>query len=319
MSSTPNPVRVASMFAGIGGICQAFKDAGAQIVWANERDKHACLTYRHNFGGSYLTEQDINAVSLDTVPDFDILTAGFPCQSFSIAGYRKGFADERGNLFFNILDVLKTKRPQAFLLENVKNLVNHDNGNTFNRIQSELESLGYTTQSSILNAMEHGNLPQTRERIFIVGFKDHQRAQAFTFPQTIPLQTTIADLIDFSQKQDNRYYYAPTHPYYDTLDCALTNPTIYQWRRTYVRENKSNACPTLTANMGTGGNNVPIIRDAHGIRKLTPQETLRFQGFPTSFTFPDSVCESQRYKQVGNSVPVPVVHRIATHILEALS
>lgn len=312
-------LRVASMFAGIGGICQAFNHAGAQVMWANEIDKHACITYRLNFGTDYLVEQDIKTIDYATIPDFDILTAGFPCQAFSVAGYRKGFEDERGNLFFNIRDMLKVKSPQAFLLENVKNLVNHDKGRTFDRIQQELQALGYTFKTKVLSAREHGNLPQTRERTFIVGFKDQQQAQAFEFPAPIPLQTTIADLIDFTHQQDPYYYYSTTHPYYPELDHAITKQdTIYQWRRIYVRENQSNACPTLTANMGTGGHNVPIIRDAHGIRKLTPKETLLFQGFSPDFKIPEEMPRTQLYKQVGNSVPVPVVQRIASEMLKVL-
>ena len=307
------------MFAGIGGICHAFNDAGAKVMWANELDKHACITYRLNFGTDYLVEQDIKTVDYASVPDFDILTAGFPCQAFSVAGYRKGFEDERGNLFFNIRDMLKIKRPQAFLLENVKNLVNHDKGRTFAKIQEELQTLGYSFKTKILSARDHGNLPQTRERTFIVGFKDEEQMRSFEFPTPIPLQQTIGDIIDFRQQQDPYYYYSPDHPYYAELDRAITKQdTIYQWRRIYVRENQSHACPTLTANMGTGGHNVPIIRDAHGIRKLTPRETLSFQGFPCDFKIPDNMPRTQLYKQVGNSVPVPVVQRIAQQMVKVL-
>lgn len=311
-------LKVASMFAGMGGICHAFTLAGAQVTWANELDKHACITYRLNFGDSYLVEKDIRTVDYASVPDFDILTAGFPCQAFSVAGDRKGFEDERGNLFFSVVDMLKAKQPQAFLLENVKGLFAHDKGKTYRRIETELQTLGYTVRARILSAHQHGNLPQTRERIFIVGFRNKDDAHSFKFPVRIPLETTISDLID-DKEQDECYYYHPSHPSYDLLNRAIIQPyTIYQLRRNYVRENKSDACPTLTANMGTGGNNVPLIRDAYGIRKLTPQETLRFQGFSSTFTLPADMAKSHLYKQIGNSVAVPVVQRIAHNILSTL-
>lgn len=311
-------LRVASMFAGIGGICHAFNDAGAKVMWANELDKHACITYRLNFGTDYLVEQDIKTVDYASVPDFDILTAGFPCQPFSIAGDRKGFDDERGNLFFSVIHMLKAKNPQVFLLENVKGLLTHDKGRTYQRIGTELQTLGYTIRTQILSAHRHGNLPQTRERVFIVGFRNKDDAHSFNFPGRILLETTISDLINYGE-QDECYYYHPSHPSYDLLNRAITQPyTIYQLRRNYVRENKSQACPTLTANMGTGGNNVPLIRDAHGIRKITPQEALRFQGFSSTFTLPADIAKSHLYKQIGNSVAVPVVQRIAHNILSTL-
>jgi DNA (cytosine-5)-methyltransferase 1 len=162
--------KVVSLFAGIGGICYGFKQAGADIIWANEIDKDACKTYRHNFGDDYLVEGDIKTIDADSIPDIDILNGGFPCQAFSVAGYRKGFEDERGNLFFEIERILEAKRPRAILLENVKNLEGHDNGNTFKVIKSKLEALGYHVHHKVLNTMTHGNVPQTRERIYIVGF-----------------------------------------------------------------------------------------------------------------------------------------------------
>ena len=137
-----NGFKVASLFAGIGGICYGFQQAGAQVVWANEIDKDACKTYRHNFGDKYLVEGDIKEVDPTTIPDIDILNGGFPCQAFSVAGYRKGFDDERGNLFFEITRILEVKKPKAILLENVKNLEGHDHGNTFKVIKEQLELLG---------------------------------------------------------------------------------------------------------------------------------------------------------------------------------
>jgi len=315
---------VGSMFAGIGGICLGFKIAGANIVWANEIDSHACMTYCHNFNGApFLKEEDIYKIDTNAIPRIDILTAGFPCQSFSIAGYRKGFEDKRGILFYEVMRVIKAKKPRAIFLENVKNLKTHDNGNTYETIKKLLTDEGYLVTEKILNTMTYANIPQNRERIYIVGFKKHDNGScpefdAFKFPDSIKLKVRIHDIVNIHQKKDDALYYMPDHPYYNELNTAMTNPnTIYQWRRVYVRENKSNVCPTLTANMGTGGHNVPLIRDDFGIRKLTPEECLAFQGFPASYCFPE-MANSHKYKQAGNSVSVPIVSRIAQNIISAM-
>jgi DNA (cytosine-5)-methyltransferase 1 len=311
--------KVASMFAGIGGICLGFKRAGADIVWANEIDKYACITYRENLGSNYLVEGDIHDISVEDIPDFDILTSGFPCQAFSIAGYQKGFEDERGHLFFETLRILKGKRPRAFLIENVKNLVSHDSGKTFRIIYDALKEAGYYIRYQVLNSMEYGNVPQNRERIYIVGFINKEECNRFYFPDPIPLTKTIDDIVNKANKQDDKYYYDSSSKYYDMLNENMTKEdTIYQLRRVYVRENKSKVCPTLTANMGTGGHNVPLIRDKYGIRKLTPRECLLFQGFPNNYKIPENVSNAQLYKQAGNSVTVPVIERIASNMISIM-
>lgn len=315
---------VGSMFAGIGGICLGFKEAGADVVWANEIDRSACDTYRLNFGGaSYLVEGDIHDITPEADLKFDILAAGFPCQAFSVAGYRKGFEDARGTLFFEVLRIIRDKNPRTVFLENVKNLMTHDGGNTYGVIRSCLEDEGYCVTEAVLNTMDYGNIPQNRERIYVVAFKKRPdgtcpEMDAFGFPEPERLTRGIHDLIDVHERKPDALYYGKDHPYYEKLDSAMTNPdTVYQWRRVYVRENKSNVCPTLTANMGTGGHNVPIIRDDFGIRKLTPEECLRFQGFPEWFAFPE-MASSHKYKQAGNSVSVPVIRRIAENIISAM-
>lgn len=313
-----NGIKVASLFAGIGGICYGFKQAGAEIVWANEWDKDACKTYRHNFGGDYLVEGDIKAVDPNDIPDIDILNGGFPCQAFSVAGYRKGFDDERGNLFFEITRILEVKRPRAILLENVKNLEGHDHGNTFRVIKEQLELLGYHVHHKVMNTMEYGDVPQNRERIYIVGFLSEEAYRKFEYPAAIPLTKNIHDVIDTADKKALGLYYENSK-YYPELKKTMTRKdTVYQWRRVYCRENKSNVCPTLTANMGTGGHNVPLILDDYGIRKLTPEECVGFQGFPDIFSFPDTISNASKYKQAGNSVSVPVIKRIAENMIKAM-
>lgn len=311
---------VAGFFSGTGGIEQGFVQTGAEVVFANEIDKYAAETYKLNYGDVHHKLKDINLLEVDEIPATTIVTGGFPCQAFSIAGYRQGFSDERGrgNLFFRIADILVAKQPEIVFLENVKNLVTHDDGKTFKIILKTLENLGYHVKYQVLNAKEYGNIPQGRERIYIVGFKNKNAYERFVFPEKISLKTKISDLVDFENKVADKYYYsADKNPkMWDLLEESVTEEgVIYQWRRKYVRANKSGVAPTLTANMGTGGHNVPLILTKHGIRKLTPRECFNLMGFPTNFQLPEQ-SDSRLYKQAGNAVVVPVVERIAEQILK---
>ncbi len=308
-------MKVGGLFAGIGGIELGFKKAGFDISWANEIDKNACITYRHNHKHT-LFEKDLNDLQPHEVEKIDILTGGFPCQAFSIAGYQKGFRDDRGNVFFRILDFIDELEPQVVFLENVKNLVGHDKGKTFERILYELEDVRkYTVKHKVLNSCEYGGVPQNRERIYIVAFKDKNVASKFTFPKEKKLTKKVTDLFD--DTADEKFYYTKSRYYKQLKEEMQNKDTVYQWRRVYVRENKSKLCPTLTANMGTGGHNVPLIIDKKDIRKLTPRECARFQGFPDTFKFPEKLANSALYKQVGNSVTVPVIEAIAREIKKA--
>lgn len=309
------------LFAGIGGFRLAFQKLGGLCVFSSEWDKAAQQTYAANFGE--IPEGDITLKSTkDKIPsNFDILCAGFPCQAFSIAGKQKGFSDTRGTLFFDISQILSIHRPKGFILENVKNLTSHDKGNTFKVIENTLtKDLGYEIKYKVLNSMTHANIPQNRERIFIVGMDPDQVSNfsRFEFPGEIPLTKGVRDII-FKEKQAEKYYYKKEHKYYDELSQTMTNrDTLYQWRRVYVRENKNNVCPTLTANMGTGGHNVPLVLDSYGIRKLTPKECLLFQGFPDNYRIPLNLVDSKIYKQAGNSVTVPLIERIAKNMLDIM-
>lgn len=303
------------LFAGIGGIELGFKKVGFDISWANEIDKNAAITYRANHKHK-LFEKDLKDLKTSEVEKIDILTGGFPCQAFSVAGHRKGFEDDRGNLFFEILRFIDDLEPKIIFLENVKNLQGHDKGNTFKRILKELADRGFHVKSKVLNSSEYGNTPQNRERIYIVGFKDEKVFNNFEFPKPKKLTKKIEDLID-DEAEENFYY--TNSRYYKQLKEEMKNKdTIYQWRRVYVRENKSKLCPTLTANMGTGGHNVPLIIDKKDIRKLTPRECARFQGYDDNFILSDKLANSHIYKQIGNSVTVPVIVEIAKKIKEAL-
>jgi len=302
------------MFAGIGGICVGFKKAGAEIVWANEIDRFACATYRHNFGNDYLVEGDIRRVDPKTIPDIDILTAGFPCQSFSVMGRQQGFADPRGTMYFEILRVIDVKRPEIIFLENVKNLVQHDNGRTFLAIYNTLAERGYAVKYAIHGAHTHTNIPQYRDRIFIVAFLDYDKLDRFAFPDEMPLTKKINHVIDRSEVVDKSYYYSQSSRYYENLNCRMTDDTaIYRIDDSGTAMRAWDICPTLKANMGTYHDRVPLIRDTYGIRKLTPNNCLDLQGFPDGYAFPD-IPQNEVYKQLGNTVCVPVVSRIAKRI-----
>ncbi len=316
-------LKVGSLYAGIGGICQGFIKAKTKLVWANEFDKNACITYRSNFKHT-LYEEDIWKLDPHKLEKVDILAGGFPCQPFSVAGYRKGFNDERGNHFYRILEYINAlDKPKAVFLENVKNLKSHDKGKTFRIIEEAMQANGYSFQAEVLNSKDFGNIPQNRERIYVVCFRNEKDGSNlykdnFKFPKPIALTKTIADIIDTKKTDDRFYYKKDKYMYQELFKSMKRKDTVYQWRRLYVRENKSNVCPTLTANMGTGGHNVPLILTDYGIRKLTPRECFSFQGYPDNFVLPENMGNSQLYKQAGNSVTVPVIERIAKNIISAL-
>jgi DNA (cytosine-5)-methyltransferase 1 len=329
------------MFAGVGGMTLGFKQAGYEISWANEFDRNACKTYRVNFSDHRLYEDSVVDLDPKELGYVDVLTSGFPCQAFSIAGHREGFNDSkgRGNLFFETARFIDELRPRAFLLENVKNLKSHDKGRTFEVIKNTIENeLGYSFIHFVLNGFIHGNTPQNRERVYMVGFRDEagmppyadpiplmytkemQASKTFRFqkPEKLVLTTSVRNVVDWRRKP-SKYYFPKDHKYMPLLTKTIkSKDTLYQWRRTLVRENKKGVCPTLTANMGCGGHNVPLLVDNWGYRKLVPRECFRFQGFPEDFILPEDVSDTQLYKQAGNSVVVPIIKRIALAISERL-
>lgn len=311
-------LRTIDLFAGIGGIRIGFEKAGFETVFSNDFEPTCKQTFDMNFSSPKLTLGDIREIKSDDIPDFDYLLGGFPCQAFSVAGYREGFNDRkgRGNLFLEIARIIKHKQPKGFLLENVKNLKGHDHGNTFKVISKTLTDLGYFIKSDVLNSMDYGNVPQNRERIYIVGFKDQEILEKYEFPKKCILDKSVRDILD--NDVDQKYYYMGKPLYSRIKDDVISEETVYQWRRKYVRANKKGVCPTLTANMGMGGHNVPIIKDKKGIRKLTPKECLRLQGFPEDYIFPDSIPDSAKYKQAGNSVSVTVIESIAKQMFKAI-
>jgi DNA (cytosine-5)-methyltransferase 1 len=306
------------LFAGIGGMRIAFEKAGGECLQTCEIDDVALKTYKVNYHpkDTHSYVGDISKLKNKDVPIHDILLAGFPCQPYSIAGLRKGLADDRGKVFNDIIRIIKGKKPKVFLLENVKGITTHDNGNTFKYIVYRLEKIGYHIRSETLNTMEHANIPQNRERVFIIGFLDKEKADKFVFPKKIKLSTKFTNLLE--NRVGVKYYYDKRYDCYSILKKEMINKnSVYQWRRHYVRENKSGVCPTLTANMGSGGHNVPLVIVGKKIRKLTPRECARLQGFPDTFILP-KIGDSNLYHQLGNSVTIPLIHKIAVNIIKVL-
>lgn len=309
---------VCSLFSGIGGIDLGFIQAGFDIVWANEMDAAACRTYRHNFPNTNLIEGNIKRIATSDIPDCDVLTAGFPCQPFSIAGLQKGFKDRDGNLFFEITRIIDAKRPKVVFLENVPNLMEHDDGKTFLVIFNGLAQFGYTVYYRVLASNDYGNLPQIRKRIYIVAIREDISNRLYQYSEPMELTLKSSDIINRSVKQHDIYYYTEGKMYDRLVAHMKDRKAIYRITDTEVRWTKNQMCPTLTANMGTHKDRVHVVWDDYGIRKMTLRECLDFQGFPKEFYFPNTITIDDAYKQIGNTVSVPVIARLATKIKEIL-
>jgi len=320
-------LKAGAMFAGIGGFCAGLKKAGVKTSWAIDIDEFARATYMQNFDETEYLLKDIRTLSAQDLEPVDILDAGFPCQSFSQAGSRKGFEDDRGKLFYDLMRMIrefKDKRPPVILLENSPYLRHGDGGRWFLEIAREIKKAGYwfrETSVAELDPYELTLLPQRRNRLFMVGLSTkHFDAGKFNFPsEKNTTSKNLKDYIDFYGEKDDFYYLAHDNRYYKMIDAKLDDPfCIYQLRKFLVRVKNPNECPTLTANMGLGGHNVPFIYDKKGLRKLTEQECLALQGFDNNFQFPETVPRAKRYVQVGNAVCPPVVELIARKLIEIL-
>jgi DNA (cytosine-5)-methyltransferase 1 len=314
------------LFAGTGAFTHAFQSTReVECVFANDMVEWSKKIYDKNFGDGHgnahahtLCLRDLNTIPVEEIPSHDILTGGFPCQPFSIAGRQEGFEDERSNVFWKILEIISHHQPQVVVLENVKNLVSHDEGNTFRVIRSELEARGYHICYKVLNTSDITGVPQHRERIYIVCFKSQDLFDRFSLEFAPVPKRGVQEMLE--AEVDPKYYCKTSSAIYPMLSLEMTRKdTVYQYRRVYVRENKSNECPTLTANMGGGGHNVPFVLDEKGIRKLTPRECFNFQGFPSTYQVETSgLSDTNLYKLAGNAVSVPVVKLIADRILSLI-
>ena len=323
--------RSIDLFAGIGGIRMGFESAFGDEIETNfvcEWDKHAQKTYRANYEDDFEITGDITQVDEKNVPSFDICLAGFPCQAFSIAGQKMGFNDDyrgrcRGTLFFDVARICAQHKPRIIFCENVKGLVMHDKGRTLNVITQTLKELGYAVYHKVLNSKDFG-VPQNRERIYIVGFRNDIDSSGFAFPDATNKDTTILDVMETS---------VPSVKYY-LSDVYLESLRKHKKRHEskgngfgYIVRNPNDiACAIVCGGMGKERNLLydPRIKDftpithirgnvnREGIRKMTPREWARIQGFPDSYILP--LADVHSYKQLGNSVTVPVIAAIAQQI-----
>ena len=302
-----NSFRFIDLFAGIGGIRLGFESVGGHCVFSSEFDEDACKTYEAIFGEH--PSGDITKIDAKDIPDFEILLGGFPCQAFSIIGKKEGFANETcGTLFFDIERILKEKQPPAFMLENVRNLTAHDNGNTFRIIKEHLEKLGYHVYAKVLNALDYG-VPQKRERIIIVGFIDDVE---FSFPEPISEseKTTLADILE--DNVDKKYYVRDA-----IRESRIERLKDKNYPKPYIsHENMAGSItphPYSSALRAGASANYILINDE---RRPTERELLRIQGFPDDFKI--VVPYGKIKKQTGNSVAVPVIKAVAREMIAAL-
>lgn len=314
--SNTQKLNMIDLFAGTGAFTIAFKlTNNVNVVFANDMVGYSKKIYDENFDHK-LTLKNLNEVKVEDIPSHDILTGGFPCQPFSIAGLQEGFKDERSNVFWKILSIIDHHHPKCVILENVKNLLSHDERKTFATIKENLENRGYYIFYKILNTAEITGIPQHRERIYIVCLKSKKIFDKLSLDFPKIEKKPVSHFLESSVP--DKYYYTNKSSTWELITAnVVKKDTIYQYRRVYVRENKSSECPTLTANMGGGGHNVPIILDDKGIRKLTPRECFNFQGFPSSYILPN-LSDTNLYKLAGNAVSVPVVKLIANRIIPLL-
>jgi DNA (cytosine-5)-methyltransferase 1 len=310
-------LKLVDLCAGTGAFSFVFHNTNmVETIYANDFDKHSKLFFDENFVKK-LDCSDINDIDITTIPSMDIITSGFPCQPFSIAGQQDGFNDKRSNVFWKLIEIIDYHKPRFVIFENVKNLVSHDKGNTFTTILNEIARIKYYNKYKILNTCVYSTIPQNRERIYIICFRDKEDYNKFSFDFTEI--SKLQNIINLTEKHiPDKYYYKPTLKVWNEINTNVTKHistgTVYQYRRYYIRENKNKLCPTLTANMGTGRHNVPIIRDDKGIRKLTPRECFNLQGFPITFKFP-KMSDSSLYKLAGNAVSIPIITLIANKII----
>lgn len=312
------------LFSGIGGFRLALEDLGGECVFSSEIDKDARETYKLNFGE--YPSGDITKIESSSIPDHDILCAGFPCQPFSLAGRRLGFEDTRGTLFFDILRILKDKKPKAFILENVAGIISHDKGRTISIIEDSLKNAGYNIKYQVVNAYKSG-IPQNRNRWYCVGFRkeiiEQDIVNDFKFPKAKPLQFNVKDCLEQNVSEDYRITEIAKNNIIMHLDDFISKNKQIGDQPLIANEIRKSRCnfradgisPCLTAKMGTGGNNVPVL--VKEMRKLTERECLNLMGFPEKFIIKEN--NYQSYKQIGNSVIVPIIREIGEEVFKFIS
>lgn len=305
------PPAFIDLFAGIGGFRQAFEEVGAKCVFASEWDKYAQQTYEANFG--HLPMGDITKIKATDIPAHEILTGGFPCQPFSQAGQRKGFADRRGTLFFEIERIVRHHQPSILLLENVKGFLRHDEGRTLNTVMNVLSEIGYNVYVDTLNSKDFG-LPQNRDRVFVIAIHDEKVGDVeFEFPEPTLTRTRVGSILEprVSSKYTISDRLWDSHQRRKADHIRRGNGFGYS-----LFDANSSYTSTLSARYYKDGSEALIAQKNGNPRKLTPREAARLQGFPDSFVIP--VSDTQAYRQFGNSVSVPVIKELAKKVIELL-
>lgn len=312
-------LRHIDLCAGTGAFSLVLQKTGkVKTVYANDILASSKKIYMQNFtDSSHFVLGDIMDVEPSTIPAFDILTGGFPCQPFSLAGKKLGFEDDRSNVFWKIIDIVKEHAPKMVVLENVKNLVSHDKGKTLETVLKALTDCNYTVSHKVIDTHTFTGIPQHRERIYIVCIRNDLRI-TYEFPENVA-EELYKPLSDFYVEEPKKsLYYTDKLKVWDrVMDAVVKENVVYQYRRHYVRENMSGIVPTLTANMGHGGHNVPLIKDKKGIRKLSTRECFSLQGFPSDYML-EGLSDSQLYALAGNSVTLDVVKRIFDGIIDKI-
>lgn len=302
-------MKVISLFAGIGGLDTGFIENGYEVVWANDIDKYAAQTYQANYSSPIILG-DLNEINLDEIPSADIVIGGFPCQPFSSMGELKGFEDTRGTLFFRIVELIQNQierghKPKALVLENVRNLKHHDKGKTFKVIKKTLMDLGYKVYDQVLNSSDYG-VPQTRNRTFIVCFSNSETE--FSYPEKTELTLTLQDLLEHDV--DKKYFLSDR-----ILPTILSNGTGgYKAKSEIDLKIARPLCATM-AKMHRACQDNYVTQNGR-VRRLTPRECARLQGFSDNFIIP--VSDTQAYKQFGNAVTANVSRAVALKVKEAL-
>lgn len=307
------------IFSGIGGFRIALESLGGECVYSSEIDEHAIITYKKNFND--IPDGDITKVDEKEIPDHDVLCAGFPCQPFSIGGYRKGFEDTRGTLFFDIARIIKEKQPKIVFLENVSGIKSHDKGNTLKVILGTLKELGYKCHDNVMNAMHYG-VPQNRNRWYCVAIRNDIESNDFQFPRRTDLEYTVKDIIQSDVDQSYKISEVANENIDTHVEKFYESERQKEGEILIANEVRKSRCgfrgdgisPCLTAKMGTGGNNVPIVVSER--RKLTERECLALMGYPSWFAIEEN--KMQSYKQIGNSVIVTIIKKIANKFIKYL-
>ena len=325
------------LFSGMGGFATGLIESGFNITWANDNDEYACAAFRHRFPNVRFVDKDVRDLSVrtDHLEEVALLAGGFPCQSFSQAGDRRGFEDPRGELFFSIPRLLEdfepNRKPRLVVLENVPHLLYGADGEWFDRVRRALRRAGYWFRMEscwTVNVMHHTDLPQDRERLFMVAAsRDHFTHNPYEPPQSNGRHPHnlrgLEEIIDRTRRGADDAYLPPENRYYKMIARAMTegdsSVNLYQLRRSYVREKKNSLCPTLTANMGVGGHNVPFLRDRWGIRRLSVAEVASLQGFDLQDRLFPEMPQSEQYRLLGNAVCVRLARLIGDTCREILT